>query len=83
MKKKTDFRQRLRKVPSLSEEEAESRVLLLKEWSRYKTEQHLNDIRAIDSMIYSQQKALDELRAVSEELYQEAIKVIDYLSFTK
>lgn len=67
--------QRLRKVSPLSKEEEESRVLLLKEWTKYKTQQRLGDIRAIDSMMYSQQKALDELRAVSEDLYQEAIQV--------
>lgn len=72
---KTDFRQRLRKLP-LSEEEIQSRISLQKEWTRYKTQQHFIDIQIIDSIFYSQQKALDELRAESEELYQEAIQVI-------
>jgi len=72
----TDFRQRLRKLPPISEEEAESRILLQKEWNRYKTQQHLANIQALDSIFYSQQKALDELRAESEDLYQEAIQVI-------
>lgn len=72
---KTDFRQRLRKL-QLSEEEIQSRISLQKEWTRYKTQQHFIDIQIIDSIFYSQQKALDELRAESEELYQEAIQVI-------
>ncbi|XP_077261078.1 mitochondrial ribosomal protein L40 [Temnothorax americanus] len=67
--------QRLRKLPPISEEEAESRVLLQKDWNRYKTQQHLVTVRAIDSIFYSQQKALDELRAESEDLYQEAIQM--------
>lgn len=67
--------ERLRKLPPISEEEAESRILLEKEWNRYKTKQHLADTQAIDSILYSQQKALDELRAESEDLYQEAIQL--------
>lgn len=35
----------------------------------------------IDSIFYSQQKALDELRAESEQLYQEAIRVINYFIY--
>ncbi|XP_029167604.1 39S ribosomal protein L40, mitochondrial [Nylanderia fulva] len=67
--------QRLRQLPSLSKEETESRILLQKEWTKYKTQQHLADIQIMDSILYSQQRALDELRAESEELYQEAIQV--------
>ncbi|XP_072749738.1 large ribosomal subunit protein mL40 [Anoplolepis gracilipes] len=66
--------QRLRKVAPLSNEEAESRILLQKDWTRYKTQQHLADIQLINSILYSQQRALDELRTESEELYQEAIQ---------
>ncbi|EFN83438.1 39S ribosomal protein L40, mitochondrial [Harpegnathos saltator] len=68
-------KQRLRNSSPLSAEEVESRVLLQKEWNRYKNNQYLADFQTIDSMLYSQQKALDELRAESEELYQEAIQV--------
>ncbi|KMQ96606.1 39s ribosomal protein mitochondrial [Lasius niger] len=67
--------QRLRQLPPLSEEEVESRILLQKEWTRYKTRQHLTNIQTIDSVLYSQQRALDELKAESEELYQEAIQM--------
>jgi large subunit ribosomal protein L40 len=63
----------------LSDEEIESRALLNKEWTKYKRQEHLKDIQAIDSIFYSQQKALDELKAESKELYQEAIQVINYL----
>lgn len=78
-----DFRQRLRDIPPLSEEEAESRILLQKEWTKYKTQQYLADAQMIDSMLYSQQRALDELRAESEELYQEAIQVIYYSIYSE
>lgn len=45
-------------------------------WAKYKQEQHLTDIKMIDRIFISQQKALDELKKESEELYQEAIQVI-------
>ncbi|KYN18461.1 PREDICTED: 39S ribosomal protein L40, mitochondrial [Trachymyrmex cornetzi] len=67
--------QRLRKLPPISEEEMESRILLQKDWNRYKSQLHLANIQAIDSVFYSQQNALDELRAESEDLYQEAIQL--------
>lgn len=51
-------------------------MLLEKKWALYKKEQHLKDLKMLDRIAYSQQKALDELRNVSEELYQEAIQVI-------
>lgn len=74
----TDLRQRLRKLPPISEEEKESRILLRKDWNRYKTQQHMAMVQTLDSIFYSQQRALDELRAESEDLYQEAIQVIDF-----
>lgn len=67
--------QRLRKIPPISEEETESRILLIKEWNKYKTQQHLANVQELDSILYSQQKALDELRTESEDLYQEAIQI--------
>lgn len=70
-----NFRQRLRPSPNHSVEILEQRVLLEKMWAKYKRDQHLADIKMIDRIIYSQQKALDELRNESEELYQEAIQV--------
>lgn len=75
---KTDLRQRLRKLPPISEEEEDSRILLQKDWTKYKARQHLATVQEIDSILYSQQRALDELKAESEDLYQEAIQVINY-----
>ncbi|XP_071447371.1 large ribosomal subunit protein mL40 [Hetaerina americana] len=66
---------RSRNLPSLSPEEEEKRALLFKEWAKYKRDQKLADIQMIDRVVFSQQKALDELRNVSESLYQEAIKI--------
>ncbi|XP_045475289.1 39S ribosomal protein L40, mitochondrial [Harmonia axyridis] len=65
---------RTRNNPPLPESEIERRALLEKSWARYKHEQRFNDLKMIDRIFFSQQKALDELRAESEELYQEAIQ---------
>ncbi|XP_061673491.1 39S ribosomal protein L40, mitochondrial [Syngnathoides biaculeatus] len=65
---------RARAAPRLSFEESESRALLLKEWCRYKHEQHLAEMQAIELALEAQAEALDELKAESEELYQAALK---------
>lgn len=68
-------RARERHIAPISLEELERRVLLEKRWAQYKREQHLKDIKMLDRITYSQQRALDELRKESEELYLEAIQV--------
>ncbi|XP_035717230.1 39S ribosomal protein L40, mitochondrial-like isoform X2 [Vespa mandarinia] len=73
---KNEKEQRKRIFPSLSEEEEDKRVLLQKEWTRYKTKQHKNDIQTIEELMLSQNRALKELKAESEELYNEAIQVL-------
>lgn len=70
------FRERIREVAVITPEVEEERSLLYKDWTRYKNKQHVNDIQMIDRLIFAQQKALDELRQESEELYQAAIQVI-------
>jgi large subunit ribosomal protein L40 len=70
------FRERIREVAVITPEVEEERSLLYKDWTRYKNKQHVKDIQMIDRLIFAQQKALDELRQESEELYQAAIQVI-------
>lgn len=72
---KLEKEERTRKLPPLSEEEEDRRILLQKEWARYKHRQYLDDIQTIDRFISSQNKALQELKAESEELYNEAIQI--------
>lgn len=67
-------RKRMRNI-IVPEAVAEERILLEKKWSLYKLNQHLADIQMLDKLMFSQQKALDELRNESEELYQAAIQV--------
>ncbi|XP_004072221.1 39S ribosomal protein L40, mitochondrial [Oryzias latipes] len=65
---------RKRAAPDLSFEESESRALLLKDWSRYKQQQHKAEVEAIELALEAQREALEELKLESEELYQSALK---------
>ncbi|OQV26068.1 putative 39S ribosomal protein L40, mitochondrial [Hypsibius exemplaris] len=66
---------RTRKNPPVTEEETERRALALKSWTRYKHYQHLAEQDKLSTMILSQESALRELRAESEELYLKAIAI--------
>ncbi|XP_040052165.1 large ribosomal subunit protein mL40 [Gasterosteus aculeatus] len=65
---------RERSAPRLSFEDSEGRALLLKEWCRYKQEQHMAEVQAVELALEAQREALDELKLESEELYQAALK---------
>lgn len=60
---------------SLSEEEIERRKLLEREWSNYKKDQWLKDVKVMKSIMVSQEIALKELKAVSKQLYKKAVEV--------
>ena len=66
---------RKREAAVLSFDESERRALLHKDWTRYKTKQHHTEMIAVGRLRWAQQRALDELRSESEELYQSAIQV--------
>ncbi|KAA8592665.1 large ribosomal subunit protein mL40 isoform X2 [Etheostoma spectabile] len=65
---------RERSAPRLSFEESEGQALLLKEWCRYKQEQHIAEVEAVELALEAQREALAELKLESEELYQAALK---------
>jgi len=73
--RKTGVSKRKREAAVLSFEESERRALLHKDWTRYKTRQHRDEMLVVARLRGSQQRALDELRSESEELYQSAIQV--------
>ena len=62
-------------MPEISFEESERRALLLKSWTRFRWQQHHNEITAIRVAMRRQDRALTELRAESEELFREAVEV--------
>ena len=66
-----------RQVAPLSEQETERRTLLEKEWNRYKHKQWMNNVRVIESIVLSQEKALKELKAASKQLYKKAVEFDD------
>lgn len=67
-------KQRMRKLPELTVAVKEERANLIKEWSKFRNQQKMEDVRIIDQLVMAQEKALQELRLESEELYQEAIQ---------
>ncbi|XP_055604246.1 39S ribosomal protein L40, mitochondrial [Uranotaenia lowii] len=52
----------------------ESRVLLEKQWAKFKMQEKLANYQLFDRVLGSQTKALNELRLESEELYQLAVQ---------
>ena len=68
------FTSRERPDPELSFEEEEHRALLQREWNFYKQAEQAEETRLINIAKRSQQRALEELRAESEELYQKALE---------
>lgn len=75
------FRERRRPSPSITDEILEKRILLEKQWAKYKNDQHLSDAKMLDRILQSHQRALQELRNESEELYQAAVQVCDAQKF--
>ncbi|KAF3851305.1 hypothetical protein F7725_013077 [Dissostichus mawsoni] len=55
-------------------EESERRASLLKEWCRYKQEQNMAEMQAVELALKSQTEALEELKLESEELYHASLK---------
>lgn len=74
-----ESKRRIRKPPKISEEKANERALLLKQWSSYRYRQYLNDIQNIDRIVLAQQWALDELKSENLELYNAAIQIDEAL----
>ncbi|XP_063705624.1 large ribosomal subunit protein mL40 [Culicoides brevitarsis] len=71
---KDEQKQRERKLAPLTDEIKEQRAALIKEWCNYRNEQKVRDVQLMEMLNQSHMKALQELRAVSEDLYQEAIQ---------
>jgi len=67
----------IRKRPAVTHnnDELEKRIITTKAWSKFKHDEHYFNLQVINDLEYSQQRALNELREVSEDLYQEAIKI--------
>lgn len=53
----------------------ENRIIVNKLWAKYKNDEHLFNLQVLIDLEYSQQRALNELREVSEDLYQAAIAI--------
>lgn len=71
----------IRKRPAVthSTEKLEERMAASKEWAKHKYKDNYFNLQVINNLEYSQQQALNELRLVSEELYQAAIEIDESL----
>jgi large subunit ribosomal protein L40 len=67
---------RRRKPAVLTFDESEARAMLLKQWARYKFRQSVEEMGTISSCIRATERALEELKFESPELYQQAIQVM-------
>lgn len=70
---------RARQLPQVPEEKLDYRCSIEKRWSEYKRNQMVELEDKIEQIEACQIEALQELREVSEELYQAAIQPMDTL----
>ncbi|XP_026823428.1 39S ribosomal protein L40, mitochondrial [Rhopalosiphum maidis] len=62
-----------------SNDKLEKRIDAAKAWSMYKHDEHFFNLQVINDLEYSQQRALNELREVSEDLYLAAVDIDESL----
>lgn len=75
------FSVRKRPPVELTPEETTRRLMLNRDWAKYKHRQHQQEVTFISRALKSQEEALQQLKAESEELYEKALEV--YLSKAK
>ena len=66
---------RKRQNPDIAPEITEERIILSKEWARHTMKTHREELHKLQVRAKSRHNALNELKRVSLELYNEAIKV--------
>lgn len=66
---------RKRQIVKFSDIESERRFLLVKEWSRYRMEQHKLELQHLQNLMKSRDKALRELKKISLSLYNQALEL--------
>lgn len=66
---------RQRPKVELTSEETTRRLMINRDWAKYKHKQQQEEMATIDRAIQSQEKALAELKLESESLYEQAIQV--------
>lgn len=71
----------IRQRPSVehSNNKLEERTIIQKKWAKFKHDEHYFNLQVINNLEFSQQRALNELKEVSEELYQAAIEIDETL----
>ena len=59
----------------ITEEIEEERIEIIKEWGKFSSNRHRQEIQQIDKMLYSQKAALEKLRELDQNLYKMAIQI--------
>ncbi|XP_060867101.1 large ribosomal subunit protein mL40 [Metopolophium dirhodum] len=70
---------RQRPIVVHSNDKLEERIIAAKAWSMHKHNEHFFNLQVINDLEYSQQRALNELREVSEDLYLAAVDIDESL----
>jgi len=70
---------RQRPIVVHSNDKLEERINAAKAWSMHKHNEHFFNLQVINDLEYSQQRALNELREVSEDLYLAAVDIDESL----
>lgn len=70
-----EAKNRQRQIVKHTNDTLEDRIVAAKVWAKYKHDEHFFNLQVINDLEYSQQRALNELREVSETLYQAAIEI--------
>ncbi|CAJ0942445.1 unnamed protein product, partial [Mesorhabditis belari] len=74
IKSAKNIHERTRKQVTLTEQQADERTLIAKEYCRSRNTQMRHDDQWIRQALYMQKKALAELKTLSPHLYEEAVK---------
>ena len=69
------FSVRKRSSTSLTPEETTRRLMLNRDWAKYKHKQQRQEITFISRALKSQENALEQLKLESEDLHEKALEV--------
>uniref|UniRef100_A0A7E4ZXX5 Large ribosomal subunit protein mL40 n=1 Tax=Panagrellus redivivus TaxID=6233 RepID=A0A7E4ZXX5_PANRE len=69
-----NLHERLRTLPTISEEKADERAFTLKAYTKFCHEQRLADERWLRRALKAQDSALNELKRIAPELYEAAVE---------
>lgn len=67
----------------MTSEETTRRLMINRDWAKYKHQQHRQEVTFISRALKSQENALEQLKIESQELYDKALEVMKRFIATK